>query len=142
MKTTIITISCLTLNLLFCNGQSKKELELLKQKPPAKAKQENIEYAKKVGNEIDFVLSGLYLMYKSFISSQDISACSFYPSCSDYALEAIRKQGIIMGSINFFDRFCRCNGLNEEHYLKDYDKKLLIDPVKDIKYCTIHGKKH
>ena len=51
-------------------------------------------------NEVQFVFSGLFLFYKSFISSQDAQSCSFTPSCSVYALEAVKKQGVLKGMIN------------------------------------------
>jgi len=80
-------------------------------------------------NEFDALFSGLFLMYKNFFSSQDVSRCSFTPSCSVYALQAIKKQGPVVGMINFFDRFTRCNGLSPEHYHMDPETQLLHDPV-------------
>ncbi len=80
-------------------------------------------------SEFDLLFSGLFLTYKAFFSSQDISDCAFTPSCSVYALQAIKKQGPIIGLINFCDRFSRCNGLNSEHYHYDPKTRLLNDPV-------------
>ena len=85
-------------------------------------------------NEIDFVFSSLFVFYKNHISSQDASRCGFHPSCSVYALEAIQKQGLIIGVINFFDRFSRCNGLSPEQYSVYDHTGLRSDPVKDIHY--------
>jgi putative membrane protein insertion efficiency factor len=73
-------------------------------------------------------------LYKNFISSQDASTCTFTPSCSEYAILAIKKQGVIPGMINFFDRFSRCNGLSPENYSIDLKKGVLIDPPRDFKY--------
>ncbi|WP_085518392.1 membrane protein insertion efficiency factor YidD [Marivirga sericea] len=80
-------------------------------------------------NEIQFVFSGLFLFYKSFISSQDAQSCSFIPSCSVYALEAVKKQGVLKGMMNGFDRLSRCNSLSPEKYEVDPETRLLIDPL-------------
>lgn len=85
-------------------------------------------------NEYQLVFSGLFLFYKNYISSQDASQCTFSPSCSVYALQAIQKEGVVLGVINFFDRFSRCNGLSPELYPYESRQNLLIDPVKDLHY--------
>ena len=82
-----------------------------------------------VKSETDFLFTSLFIFYKSFISSQDGSSCTFTPSCSEYMLEAIRKKGIIVGAMAGFDRLTRCNGLSPEKYKFDPVKKVFIDPV-------------
>lgn len=91
-------------------------------------------YAQTYHNEIEFIFTRLFLFYKNFISSQDASSCTFTPSCSEYAIIAIKKQGVITGTINFFDRFSRCNGLSPENYTPDPEQRVLIDPPRDFKY--------
>jgi uncharacterized protein len=85
-------------------------------------------------NEYQLVFSGLFLFYKNYISSQDASQCTFSPSCSVYAIQAIQKEGIIMGVVNFFDRFSRCNGLSPEQYPYEPRQNLLLDPVTDFHF--------
>ena len=92
------------------------------------------QYARAYKNEVEFIFTRLFLFYKNFISSQDASSCTFTPSCSEYAILAIKKQGVIIGTINFFDRFSRCNGLSPENYPVDNQKRVLIDPPRNIKY--------
>ena len=82
-------------------------------------------------SEYKLMLFGLFKFYKKFVSSQDANSCSFTPSCSVYALEAIEQQGLFIGWINFFDRFARCNGLSPGDYPVDKHEKLLLDPVKN-----------
>ena len=91
-------------------------------------------YARTYQNEIEFIFTRFFLLYKSFISSQDASSCTFTPSCSEYAMMAITKQGVIIGTINFFDRFSRCNGLSPENYVPDPEKRVFIDPPRDFNY--------
>lgn len=80
-------------------------------------------------NEATFVLTGLFIFYKTFISSQDGGACTFTPSCSEYALQAVQRKGVSVGLLASFDRLARCHGLNVKDYKYDFRKKLLIDPV-------------
>ena len=80
-------------------------------------------------NEATFVLTGLFIFYKSFISSQDGGSCTFTPSCSEYGLMAVEKKGVVLGMLATFDRLTRCNGLSPGQYKVDLNKKLLIDPV-------------
>ncbi len=80
-------------------------------------------------NEIEVVFSGLFLFYKSFVSSQDAISCVFTPSCSEYALIAVKNQGILQGMANTFDRLMRCNGLSAENYQVAPNSYLLIDNV-------------
>jgi uncharacterized protein len=95
---------------------------------------EEYKFAREVSSEYDLIFSGLFLFYKSFISSQDGSHCTFTPSCSVYALQAIRKEGVLPGLLNFLDRFIRCNGLSPQLYEFDPVHNLLIDPVRDLHY--------
>ena len=39
----------------------------------------------------------------------DLLNCQFYPSCSNYGAEAIKKYGLFRGSVLASDRIVRCN---------------------------------
>ncbi len=80
-------------------------------------------------NEIRIGVQYLFLFYKNFLSSQDNQNCSFSPSCSNYCLQAIRKRGVISGTMSAFDRLTRCNYLSPENYSIDYKSGRLLDPV-------------
>ena len=80
-------------------------------------------------NELSWIFSKLFLGYKAFFSSQDMSSCTFTPSCSEYGMLAVKKQGVIVGIINTFDRLTRCNGLSPELYEIDPKTHLYIDPL-------------
>lgn len=94
----------------------------------------NYEIAKQNKNIAERAFSTLFLFYKSFISSQDFNSCSFEPSCSVYAIQSVKKQGFFVGTLDFIDRLCRCNGLSPEHYRINQSRTLLLDPVRDIHY--------
>lgn len=56
-----------------------------------------------------FVLLFLIRVYQWTISPMLGPICRFTPSCSNYALEAIRKHGSRHGSWLALKRICRCN---------------------------------
>jgi len=111
-------------------AQDKADLELVGKlyevnNPKANYK----ELTRNNTNEIQFIASGLLLFYKSVISSQDGNHCSFYPSCSIYAIESIKKKGFTLGFAAAMDRLSRCNRLSPGNYEKYKDTQLFSDPV-------------
>jgi putative component of membrane protein insertase Oxa1/YidC/SpoIIIJ protein YidD len=89
--------------------------------------QHKYEVAKENTNELQSLFSGLFLLYKYTFSSQDLNKCNFTPSCSEYGLLAIKKNGVIIGFLSTIDRLQRCNGLSPELYEIDTKQSLLID---------------
>ncbi|RJP19390.1 MAG: membrane protein insertion efficiency factor YidD [Candidatus Abyssobacteria bacterium SURF_5] len=55
----------------------------------------------------------LIKLYQTFVSPLLPPACRFYPSCSEYALEAVRKYGALKGSYLTVRRLLRCHPLCE-----------------------------
>ena len=49
------------------------------------------------------------ILYRKFISPFLPNSCRFYPSCSQYAIEAIEKRGIFIGVLLAIWRILRCN---------------------------------
>jgi uncharacterized protein len=80
-------------------------------------------------NELQAVLSGFFLLYKNFVSSQDQNQCAFAPSCSEYGLQAVKRYGVIRGGMSTFDRLTRCNGFSTIKYKMDPRTMRLADPV-------------
>jgi putative membrane protein insertion efficiency factor len=97
---------------------------------PKQRVSEQFSLSKQNRNELQAVFSGLFLVYKSFFSSQDNQRCSFHPSCSEYGLEAVKSLGVLRGMICTFDRLTRCNGFSPEIYEIDMEHRRLKDPVK------------
>jgi uncharacterized protein len=48
-------------------------------------------------------------LYQRFISPAMAPRCRYYPSCSDYAIQAIREVGPVRGLILAAWRLLRCN---------------------------------
>jgi len=84
---------------------------------------------KKDKNDIELTVSLLFGFYQNFLSTQDGSTCSFYPSCSRYCKHAISKNGLIKGCVQGLDRLVRCNGLSPRKYKVDIEKRKLVDHV-------------
>ncbi|MBU3850927.1 MAG: membrane protein insertion efficiency factor YidD [Candidatus Treponema excrementipullorum] len=55
------------------------------------------------------VLCGLIRFYQVCISPLFPPSCRFYPTCSNYALEAIQKHGPFKGLYLAVKRILRCN---------------------------------
>lgn len=54
-------------------------------------------------------LIGLLLFYQRFISPMTAPTCRYYPSCSTYALTAIRRFGPVKGTWLAAKRLARCH---------------------------------
>lgn len=51
----------------------------------------------------------LIRLYRRFISPLFPSCCRFTPTCSAYAIEALRKYGLLKGTFLAVKRILRCN---------------------------------
>lgn len=119
---------------LFVGAQTISEIEEMKISSLDSGHNKIASQVKGNDSEYDWFFNNLFVFYKKFVSSQDASSCSFTPSCSEYALIAIKQEGIMEGFVNFWDRFSRCNAMSPEDYPVDSRQKLLIDPVRNWRY--------
>lgn len=56
-------------------------------------------------------------LYQRFISPlKKTSSCRFRPTCSNYAIKAIKKYGVIKGSFLAIKRLLKCNPFNSGGY--------------------------
>jgi putative membrane protein insertion efficiency factor len=55
---------------------------------------------------------GAVRAYKLILSPWLRPACRFIPTCSEYALEAIERHGMLRGSALAFSRLLRCHPLH------------------------------
>lgn len=68
---------------------------------PATGKVRNTE---KTFSSGQWVVEGLVGFYKNYISPVDGDRCPSYPTCSQYAIEAVRKHGALVGMVMGFGR--------------------------------------
>lgn len=66
------------------------------------------------------ILISIIKFYRKYISPLKKNCCRFYPTCSQYAIEAIQKYGALKGSYMSIIRILKCNPFNKGGY----------DPVK------------
>jgi putative membrane protein insertion efficiency factor len=59
---------------------------------------------------------GLIKLYQNTVSRVLPDVCRFQPTCSHYAVEAIKKHGLARGSWLAAKRITRCNPFSEGGY--------------------------
>ncbi|MHB1846866.1 MAG: membrane protein insertion efficiency factor YidD [Deltaproteobacteria bacterium] len=79
------------------------------------------------------VVRSLFWWYHTFLSSQDVAACGFEPSCSRFSALAIDEHGFIEGTLATIDRLIRDSPLALPYYPLDLSTGLLQDDPRD--YC-------
>ena len=63
----------------------------------------------------------LIRLYQKYVSPMKSTKCPYYPSCSQYGLEAIEKYGALKGGWLSLKRILRCHPF--------YKGGLIYDPV-------------
>lgn len=87
----------------------------------------------KLDRIFQFILMKFVRIYRTFFSvifRQFGGKCKFYPTCSTYAVEALKVHGGVKGGWLTFKRVCKCGPFTDGGY----------DPVpqkNDIKKCCI-----
>jgi putative component of membrane protein insertase Oxa1/YidC/SpoIIIJ protein YidD len=124
-----ITILLAAISFQFSLSQTAEELTLLRSDRCCAGHETNYKKEAKGG-----IVNMLFVFYKVCISSQDFNSCVFTPSCSEYAVQSINKQGFVRGIFDSVDRLTRCHGFRSSDYTIDPEINRLIDPVKNIRY--------
>ena len=52
--------------------------------------------------------------YRKYISPMKSTKCPYFPTCSEYGLQAVEKYGVIKGGLLAFWRILRCNPFPRE----------------------------
>ncbi len=87
------------------------------------------DYALKGDNITDLTAKLLIDGYWFFISDLDGDNCPFYPTCSSFFLQSVKKTNIVQGALMFGDRFMRdANVFNRDKRYHSYMKGKLYDP--------------
>ena len=55
------------------------------------------------------ILINLIKVYKRYVSPLKPQSCRYYPTCSDYSIQAIEKYGVVKGILKSLWRTLRCN---------------------------------
>jgi putative membrane protein insertion efficiency factor len=68
------------------------------------------------GKMATWVCIALIRLYQRVISPLFPNCCRYHPTCSDYAVQAIKKYGIVKGLLKSFYRILRCNPFSPGGY--------------------------
>ncbi|MEE1256182.1 MAG: membrane protein insertion efficiency factor YidD [Lachnospiraceae bacterium] len=55
-------------------------------------------------------------LYRKYLSPLKSTKCPYYPSCSQYGLEAVQKYGALKGGLLVLWRILRCNPFSKGGY--------------------------
>ena len=55
-------------------------------------------------------------LYRKYLSPLKSTKCPYYPSCSQYGLEAVQKYGALKGGLLALWRIIRCNPFSKGGY--------------------------
>ena len=62
------------------------------------------------------ILIGMIKLYRKYLSPLKSTKWPYYPTCSQYGLEAIEKYGALKGSLLAVWRILRCNPFSHGGY--------------------------
>jgi len=73
-------------------------------------------FFEKVSEILKILVISLIKFYQKAISPSLPRTCRFYPTCSNYSVEAIEKYGVLKGGIMSLWRILRCNPFSKGGY--------------------------
>lgn len=65
---------------------------------------------------IRYILIGMVRLYQMAISPFFPQSCRFYPTCSEYAIQAIQRYGALKGLSKAASRIMKCHPLHPGGY--------------------------
>lgn len=61
-----------------------------------------------------YIMIRMIRFYQKYLSPLKSTKCPYYPTCSQYGLEAIQKYGAVKGGLLALWRILRCNPFQRE----------------------------
>ncbi|SHN69663.1 hypothetical protein SAMN02745215_01967 [Desulfitobacterium chlororespirans DSM 11544] len=62
------------------------------------------------------LLIGVIRIYQRYISPLKRPSCRFYPTCSEYSIQAIQKYGVVKGGWKSLIRILKCHPFHPGGY--------------------------
>ena len=62
------------------------------------------------------ILIKIIKLYQKYLSPLKSTKCPYFPTCSNYGIEAIEKYGVFKGGLLTVWRILRCNPLSKGGY--------------------------
>ena len=63
-----------------------------------------------------YIMIRMIRFYQKYLSPLKSTKCPYYPTCSQYGLEAIQKYGAVKGGLLALWRILRCNPFSKGGY--------------------------
>ena len=63
-----------------------------------------------------YIMIRMIRFYQKYLSPLKSTKCTYYPTCSQYGLEAIQKYGAVKGGLLALWRILRCNPFSKGGY--------------------------
>ena len=63
-----------------------------------------------------YIMIRMIRFYQKYLSPLKSTKCPYYPTCSQYGLEAIQKYGAVKGCLLALWRILRCNPFSKGGY--------------------------
>ena len=76
-----------------------------------------------IGSILKLLFSFPIILYRFIISPLLTPSCRFVPSCSEYAMDAIKEYGAFKGGYLTLKRLLKCNPCHKGGYDPIYPKK-------------------
>lgn len=90
-------------------------------------------------NPAVFILVLVVRGYQKFVSPMLPRSCKYHPSCSQYAIDALREFGVFKGSILATWRVLRCNPMSYGGYDPVERQTLFAHGRSDRVACKMNG---
>ena len=93
-------------------------------------------------NSVKLLLETGVKVYQKVISPAQADVCNFYPSCSHFSQQAIKRYGPLWGSLMASERLIRCNPWAYKNYRRYYHtirNGKFFDPIENnfiFKNCS------
>ena len=87
-----------------------------------------------------YIMIRMIRFYQKYLSPLKSTKCPYFPTCSQYGLEAIKKYGAVKGGLLALWRILRCNPFSKGGYDPVPDEVRMIR-VRDV-YCKFRRKNH
>lgn len=79
------------------------------------------------------IVIGLILFYQKYLSALKSTKCPYFPTCSQYGLEAVTQHGVLKGGMLGIWRILRCNPFSKGGYDPVPSMKDMKDKTNNLK---------
>jgi uncharacterized protein len=90
-------------------------------------------------NPVAFLLILVVRAYQKVLSPLLPSSCKYHPSCSQYAIDALREFGVLRGAVLAVWRVLRCNPMSYGGY-DPVERQTLFGSRHRRTVCKVNGR--